>query len=149
NHHGQRPANDLHSSTHRRNGPRRPGLGAVPCLAQRACGGHDLPEHQLYGDLLMSTDLQTATAEAPLGMEAFTFGDPAPVLDGREVLDYLECWFNGRWYEPPLSLDGLARSTRASVYLQSGLTFKRNMLSRTFIPHKLLSRAAFEQFALD
>lgn len=97
----------------------------------------------------MSTDLQTATADAPLGMEAFTFGDPAPVLDGREVLDYLECWFNGRWYEPPLSLDGLARSTRASVYLQSGLTFKRNMLSRTFIPHKLLSRAAFEQFALD
>ena len=82
-------------------------------------------------------------------VEAFTFGDPVPVLDGREILDYLECWQNGRWYEPPLSLDGLAKSTRASVYLQSGIGFKRNMLERTFIPHKLLSRAAFGQFALD
>lgn len=82
-------------------------------------------------------------------IEAFSFGEPTPVLDGTDLLDYLECWWNGRWYEPPINLDGLARSTKASVYLQSGLTFKRNMLSRTFIPHKLLSRAAFEQFALD
>lgn len=81
--------------------------------------------------------------------EAFTFGDPVPVLDGREILDYLECWANGRWYEPPLSLDGLAKSTRASVYLQSGITFKRNALARTFVPHKLLNRQAFEQLALD
>lgn len=82
-------------------------------------------------------------------IEVFSFGEPTPVLDGTDLLDYLECWWNGRWYEPPINLDGLARSTKASVYLQSGLTFKRNMLSRTFIPHKLLSRAAFEQFALD
>ncbi len=94
--------------------------------------------------------MSTETAAAPQpGIEAFTFGDPVPVLDGREILDYLECWQNGRWYEPPLSLDGLAKSTRASVYLQSGIGFKRNMLERTFIPHKLLSRAAFGQFALD
>ena len=82
-------------------------------------------------------------------MEAFSFGDPSPVLSGREVFDYLECWFNGRWYEPPLSLDGLARSVGSSVHLHSGLMFKRNLLSKTFIPHRLLSRAAFEQFALD
>ncbi|CAC9221790.1 Uncharacterised protein [Pseudomonas aeruginosa] len=80
---------------------------------------------------------------------AFTFGDPVPVLDGREILDYLECWANGRWYEPPVSLDGLARSTKASVYLQSGLNFKRNALARTFIPHRMLSRAAFEQIVMD
>lgn len=87
---------------------------------------------------------------APSGrVEAFTFGEPVPVLDGREVLDYFECWFNGRWYEPPVSLDGLARATGASVFLKSGLNFKRNALARTFIPHPLLSRAAFEQFALD
>jgi len=94
------------------------------------------------------TDQLPEPAAAP-GIEAFTFGDPTPVLDGREVFDYLECWWNGQWYEPPLSLDGLSRSIGASVYLQSGLTFKRNMLSRTFIPHRLLSRQAFEQFALD
>ena len=56
---------------------------------------------------------------------------------------------NGRWYEPPLSLAGLAKATRASVFLQSGLMFKRNMLSRSFVPHPLLSRQHFEQFALD
>jgi PBSX family phage portal protein len=82
-------------------------------------------------------------------IEAFTFGDPTPVLDERGILDYLECWLNGRWYEPPMSFDGLAKSSRASVFLQSGLNFKRNMLARTFIPHRLLSRQTFEQFALD
>lgn len=80
---------------------------------------------------------------------AFTFGDPVPVLDGREILDYLECWSNGRWYEPPVPLDGLAKSSKASVYLQSGLIFKRNALARTFIPHRLLSRQAFEQIVMD
>lgn len=97
----------------------------------------------------MTDNLPAAEAAPAPGMEAFTFGDPTPVLDGREVFDYLECWWNGRWYEPPLSLDGLSRSIGASVYLQSGLTFKRNMLSRTFVPHRLLSRQAFEQFSLD
>jgi PBSX family phage portal protein len=95
-----------------------------------------------------STALASPAVHAP-GVEAFTFGDPSPVLDGREVFDYLECWFNGRYYDPPLSLDGLAKATRASVYLDSGLKFKRNLLARTFIPHPLLSRAAFEQLALD
>jgi len=99
------------------------------------------------------SDNQRAQAQQLSGQgaraEAFTFGDPVPVLDGREILDYLECWANGRWYEPPMSLDGLARSTRASVYLQSGLNFRRNMLVRTFKPHRLLSRQAFEQFATD
>ena len=93
------------------------------------------------GELLVKGDNGQAVA--------FTFGEPTPVLDGREILDYLECWANGRWYEPPVSLDGLAKSSKASVYLQSGLIFKRNALARTFIPHKLLSRAAFEQITMD
>lgn len=82
-------------------------------------------------------------------VHAFTFGEPSPMLSGGEMFDYLECYWNGRWYEPPLSLDGLARSVRSSVHLHSGLMFKRNLLSKTFIPHPLLSRASFEQFALD
>ncbi|HCF7077099.1 TPA: phage portal protein [Pseudomonas aeruginosa] len=80
---------------------------------------------------------------------AFTFGDPVPVLDARDILNYLECYANGRWYEPPVSLDGLAKSSKASVYLQSGLIFKRNALARTFKPHRLLSRQAFEQIVMD
>jgi len=82
-------------------------------------------------------------------LQAFTFGEPVPVLDGGGVMDYLHSWQNGRWYEPPLSLDGLSRTTRANVYLKSGLRFKANMLVRAFIPHKLLSRETFEQFATD
>lgn len=102
--------------------------------------------------------MATATPEAIEGelmppaatsLESFTFGDPVPVLDGRGILDYVECWNNGRWYEPPLSLEGLAKGMRSSPYVQSALMFKRNMLSRTFIPHRLLSLAAFEQLALD
>lgn len=92
---------------------------------------------------------ETTEAGPRDGIQAFTFGDPMPVLDSRELLDHLECWMNGRWYEPPLSLAGLAKATRASVFLQSGLMFKRNMLSRSFVPNKLLSRQSFEQFALD
>lgn len=100
-------------------------------------------------DQQTSTAPQVADGRVNQSIQAFSFGDPSPVLGGRAVFDYLECWFNGRWYEPPLSLDGLSRSVGSSVHLHSGLTFKRNLLSKTFIPHRLLSRAAFEQFALD
>jgi PBSX family phage portal protein len=100
-------------------------------------------------ELLANQTLVPATTPASTGTQVFSFGEPSPVLGGREVFDYQECWFNGRWYEPPLSLDGLARSVGASVHLHSGLMFKRNLLSKTFIPHPLLSRSAFEQFALD
>lgn len=81
--------------------------------------------------------------------ECFTFGDPTPVLDGRGVMDYLECAQIEKWYEPPVSLEGLSRTTRGSVFLRSGLLFKRNQLARSFIPHPRLSREAFEQLALD
>ncbi|MXF09030.1 Presumed portal vertex protein, partial [Escherichia coli] len=30
--------------------------------------------------------------------EAFSFGDPVPVLDRRELLDYVECVQTDRWY---------------------------------------------------
>ena len=43
-------------------------------------------------------------------MEAFTFGEPVPVLDRRDILDYVECISNGRWYEPPVSFTGLAKA---------------------------------------
>ncbi len=91
----------------------------------------------------------TETVTPPGRIEAFTFGEPTPVLDSRGILDYLQCYQNGRWYEPPVSLDGLSKTTRANVYLQSGLRFKVNLLTRTFRPHRLLSAEAFEQFSTD
>lgn len=95
------------------------------------------------------TDTAADTASTPAGVQAFTFGEPTPVLDQRGLMDYLECARYGRYYEPPVSLQGLSRTTRANPYLHSGLLFKRNMLVRTFRPHRLLSRARFTQLALD
>lgn len=82
-------------------------------------------------------------------VEAFTFGDPVPVLDRRELLDYVECVINDRWYEPPVSFDGLARTFRAAVHHSSPLNVKRNILTSSFIPHPLLSQQAFSRFVQD
>lgn len=81
--------------------------------------------------------------------EAFTFGEPTPVLDGHDLSNYLECWWNGRYYEPQVSMNGLSKSFKATPYLSSGIIFKRNFLANLFEPHPQLSRKAFEQMALD
>jgi capsid portal protein len=47
---------------------------------------------------------------------AFTFGDAVPVLNGNELSDYLESWFNGRWYEPQVNMNGLAKSYKSTPY---------------------------------
>lgn len=69
------------------------------------------------------------TASAPQKMEAFTFGEPSPVLDRRDILDYVECINNGKWYEPPVNFSGLAKSLRAAVHHSSPIYVKRNILS--------------------
>ncbi|QJT83433.1 phage portal protein [Kosakonia sp. MUSA4] len=89
------------------------------------------------------------TAAPAQSMEAFTFGEPVPVLDKRDILDYVECIDNGQWYEPPVSFSGLAKSMRAAVHHSSPIYVKRNILVSTYIPHPLLSRQDFTRFALD
>jgi PBSX family phage portal protein len=81
--------------------------------------------------------------------EVFTFGEPEPVISGRGYLDYLECVKAGKWYEPPISFDGLARAARAAVHHASAMLLKRNILTAAFIPHKLLSRAAFSRYCWE
>lgn len=81
--------------------------------------------------------------------EVFSFGDPIPVLDRRELLDYVECVQMDRWYEPPVSFDGLARTYRAAVHHSSPIAVKCNILTSTFIPHPLLSQQAFSRFVQD
>ncbi|MES3206854.1 phage portal protein [Serratia ureilytica] len=88
-------------------------------------------------------------AEQKQDFEAFTFGEPSAVLDKREILDYIECTTNGKWYEPPFSFDGLARSLRAAVHHSSPIYVKRNILASTFIPHPLLSQQEFSRYVLD
>lgn len=95
----------------------------------------------------MSNEL--ATVEQPGSIEAFTFGDPTPVLNQREIFDYLEAMDNGRWYEPPLSLHGLSRVYRAAVHHASAIQVKRNILRSCFIPHPKLSVSEFSALAFD
>ncbi|WGL97178.1 phage portal protein [Arsenophonus sp. aPb] len=82
-------------------------------------------------------------------MEAFTFGEPVPVLDRREIFDYLTCLLTDNYYEPPVSFEGLSRLFRAAPHHSSAIYVKRNILTSTFIPHPLLSRQDFDRFALD
>lgn len=90
-----------------------------------------------------------AAGGAATHVEAFTFGDPVPVMNTGDILDYTECWSNGQWFEPPVSFAGLAKSFRASTHHSSALFFKANVLASTFVPHRWLTRSAFERFALD
>lgn len=93
--------------------------------------------------------LRTQPEQAQAHAEAFSFGDPIPVLDRRELMDYLECVQMDRWFEPPISFDGLARSFRSAVHHSSPIFVKRNILTSTFIPHKLLSQQKFNRFVQD
>lgn len=91
------------------------------------------------------------STSAPLAQaEAFSFDDAIPMLDQRELFDYLECpTLFDRWYEPPLSFDGLARSFRAAIHHSSPIFVKRNILVSTLEPTKLLSVQSFSRFVLD
>lgn len=82
----------------------------------------------------------TADTVAASQAQAFTFGDPEPVLQGRGLLDYIECWQNGRWYEPPINMHTLAQAFHAAVHHSSAIHVKRNILLSTMEPTKLLNR---------
>lgn len=77
------------------------------------------------------------TASAPK-MEAFTFGEPVPVLDRRDILDYVECISNGRWYEPPVSFTGLAKACVLPC-----ITAHRFTSNVTFWPQRLSHTRGF------
>lgn len=51
----------------------------------------------------MPFSTQVQTVKSAGRAEAFTFGDPVPVL-ASDLSEYMECWFNGRWYEPAVVL---------------------------------------------
>ncbi len=97
-----------------------------------------------------NTPAQTSRATA------FSFGDPEPVLNRREIMDMVECYKTDRWYEPPLSLDGLARAFRVSPHHSSAIMLKRNLLVASFDPVTrgastvpVLSRSAFGRAVQD
>ncbi|WP_275098056.1 phage portal protein [Sedimenticola hydrogenitrophicus] len=81
--------------------------------------------------------------------EAFTFGDPSPVLEGRDILGLVESWWNGKWYEPPISRPGLAKSFNANPHHSSAIYVKRNILVSSYMAHPLLSKQEFSRLVLD
>lgn len=93
--------------------------------------------------------VEPAASPAKASVQAFSFGDPVPVLDRSEILDYIECWQNDKWYEPPVNLSGLARTFRSAPHHSSAIYVKRNILAGTFQPHPKLSRQDFAAMALD
>lgn len=81
--------------------------------------------------------------------EAFTFGEPTPVMDRYDML-YTGCWLAAEeYYEPPVDLSALAKSYRATAHHGSALQVKRNILVKSFQPTKYLSRQDFSRMALD
>ena len=83
----------------------------------------------------------------PEKVEAFTFGDPVPVLDRREILDYLECWRNGRWYEPPINFGGLSK-TPGQPAPQFGYLL-RPISWPPLLPHRAFGRDTRLKMAID
>lgn len=71
------------------------------------------------------------------------------MLDRREFLSYAECYHNGRWYEPPIPMIGLARAYDMSPHHRSALLYKRNQLLRFFEPTRWLDRRNFGEFVLN
>lgn len=82
-------------------------------------------------------------------IELFSFGDPVPVLNGRDLGEYAECWLNGAYYEPPVSFSGLAKSLNANVHHQSAIRVKKNILVSSYISHPLLSKQDFSRYVMD
>lgn len=78
-----------------------------------------------------------------LSHHEFTFGDPEPVL--TNFLDYLGVFMMpmGGYYEPPISLVGLSRMRHANAQHGRCLTFKRNIISRFFVPNDIIGMNDF------
>lgn len=58
-------------------------------------------------------------------VQAFSFGDPEPVLNNHDFSGYFETWLNGRYFEPHISLNGLAKSFRSTPYLSTAIIYKK------------------------
>lgn len=89
-------------------------------------------------------------AEKKEHIQAFTFGDPETVLNKRAaILDLIQCQWNGKYYAPPIEMDGLTRAYNATPHHQSAINLKRDLLTASFKPNALLSRKEFSGIALD
>lgn len=82
-------------------------------------------------------------------VEAFTFGEPMPVLSQYDYL-YHGCWqVNSKYYELPFDISGLSKLYRATPHHGSALQVKRNILVKTLKPTRFMTRTAFKSLVQD
>mgnify|MGYP000682559272 FL=1 len=82
--------------------------------------------------------------------QAFSFGDPIPVLDRAEILNYFESVLvYEKYYNPPINLGYLAKALGASPHHQSAITVKKNILLSTCKTTALLPRTQLEKLVQD
>lgn len=83
--------------------------------------------------------------------QAFTFGDPEPVLEGA-IYDNLGVWLldNGSYYDTPVPLKGLARLLRANAYHGPALDFKTTQVMRGYAsPSNIVPRKGMHAAVTD
>ena len=99
----------------------------------------------------MSTDQAlTATNTTDSTVQMFTFGDPEPIL-GNSLYDYIGTFINlsGSYYNPPVSMTGLAKLMGANAYHGTILHFKKNMICKWYQPTPFLTHNEMRKAALD
>lgn len=89
-----------------------------------------------------------APTTTPAAIEAFSFGD-AESVDRLSLFDYAQVTRNGRWYEPPVSVHGLANMSRLSPHHASAIRVRRNLLVASFQATRYLTVGEFSAFAND
>lgn len=82
--------------------------------------------------------------------EVFSFGEPIPVLDRSEILNYFEpVLMYQKYYNTPINLSYLAKALNASPHHQSAITVKKNILLSTCKTTALLPRTQLEKLVQD
>ncbi len=78
------------------------------------------------------------------------FGEPQSVLN-TDILDYCETYLEDGLFEPPIALDGLAKSLRANGTHASALYAKRNILCSVFeiTDTTILSKKTLSKYIFD
>ena len=99
----------------------------------------------------MSKNTKKSTAlSGNATVQAFSFGDPIPVLDRAEILNYFESvLIYEKYYNPPINLSYLAKALVASPHHQSAITVKKNILLSTCKTTALLPRTQLEKLVQD
>ena len=93
---------------------------------------------------------KTTVLASQSAAEVFSFGEPIPVLDRSEILNYFEpVLMYQKYYNPPINLSYLAKALNASPHHQSAITVKKNILLSTCKTTALLPRTQLEKLVQD